>query len=331
MPPASRSSMETAPPPSPPSPESRPSVETRSLFALVGGAILIGFAAIWVRWSEVGPIATAFHRLTLALPCLALWAYLESSTEARTPKPKPEPKPSTADRRIPLWVAAAGLLFALDLSAWHLAILRTSVANATLLGNLAPIFVTLGAWVFLRQRVPSRFFLGLGIALAGAWLLTGARIGGSSRQFQGDLLAVLTAAFYGGYQLGVARLRQSWPPGRILFWSSLVCAPVLGILALLAGESLTPTTPRGWGVLLGLTLTAQVFGQGLITYGFAHLPAGYSSLTLLVQPIVAALAGWWIFHESFTPTRALGGAVVLAGLLLAKRPALDSRSRSNPP
>lgn len=292
------------------------SVEQRSLLALVAGAVFIGFAAVWVRWSEVGPIATAFHRLTLALPFLALWARSESARPSVEPR-TPDDPPSMSG--IGAWVVAAGVLFAIDLSAWHLSIHQTSVANATLLGNLAPIFVTLGAWVFLGQRASGRFFVGMGIALVGAWLLTGARWESSSRQWRGDLLAVMTAVFYGGYQLSVARLRRSWPPGRILLRSSLVSAPVLGLLALWAGEVIWPATPRAWGVLLGLTLTAQVFGQGLITYGFAHLPAGYSSLTLLVQPVVAVLAGWWVFGETLGPMRALGGLVVLVGLVLAKR------------
>lgn len=292
--------------------------ESRGLLALVTGAVCIGFAAIWVRWSEVGPIATAFHRLALALPFLALWAHRERPKPPTDPAAQPplaSPTPETHTR----WILAAGVLFALDLSAWHISILHTTVANATLLGNLAPIFVTLGAWIFLRERVQPRFFLALAIALAGAWLLTGARLGGPPQQLRGDLLALITAVFYGGYQLCVARLRRSWPPGKILFWSSLVCAPVLGLLALASGEPLWPATLRAWGVLLGLTITAQLLGQGLITYGFAHLPAGFSSLTLLVQPIVAAFAGWWIFSESLTPLRALGGLIVLLGLLLARR------------
>jgi drug/metabolite transporter (DMT)-like permease len=296
--------------------------ETRGLLALVTGAVCIGFAAIWVRWSEVGPIATAFHRLALALPFLALWAYRErpKPPTVTTPVPDPNPPlPPSASGTPTRWILAAGVLFALDLSAWHISILHTTVANATLLGNLAPIFVTLGAWIFLRERVKPRFFLALAIALAGAWLLTGARLGGPPQQLRGDLLALITAVFYGGYQLCVARLRRSLPPGKILFWSSVVCAPVLGVLALAAGEPLWPTTLRAWGVLLGLTVTAQLLGQGLITYGFAHLPAGFSSLTLLVQPIVAAFAGWWIFSESLTPLRALGGLNVLLALLHARR------------
>ncbi len=292
----------------------------RGLAALISGAVCIGFAPVWVRWSEVGPIPTAFHRIMLALPALALWAWWErprNLVEAGREQVGPRRQLLTRETA---WIIAAGVFFALDLAAWHSSIHLTSVANATLLANFAPVFVMLGAWVFLGERVGIRFLAGMVIALAGAWLLTGARFGTSPLpQFRGDMIALLTAVFYGGYQLCVARLRRGLPPGRTLFFSSLVTAPVLGVMAWVAGDSLVPPTLRAWLILAALAISAQVMGQGLITYGFAHLPAGYSSLTLLVQPAVATLTGWWLFGERVDLARALGAVVLLAGLFVARR------------
>lgn len=280
-----------------------------ALAALVGGAVCIGFAPLWVRWSEAGPVATAFFRVALALP-LAGWI---------AARERPRPAADDADRRRRrLWLTGAGLMLAADLAAWHWSIRLTSVANATLLANLAPVFVTLGAWWLLRERPGGGFFAGMGLALAGAWLLTGASPGVGGSRAAGDALGLLTAVFYGAYQLCVARLRRDLGPGRILAWSCATCAPWLLALAWAAGESILPVTPRGWAILLGLALTAHVMGQGLITYGFAHLPASFSSLTLLLQPVVAALAGWWLLGERLTAWQATGGAVVLAALWLAR-------------
>src|SRR4030095_13118051 len=170
----------------------RPS-EFRGMAALVAGAICIGFAPIWVRWSEVGPVATAFHRLACALPVLARWALTETRGGQRD-----------HGRRVSGWTLVAGVCFAIDLGAWHISIQFTSVANATLLANLAPIFVTLGAMIFLHERVGRDFLVGMGVALMGAWMLSGAGFGGAGH-LSGDLLAVVTALFYGSYQLCVAR------------------------------------------------------------------------------------------------------------------------------
>lgn len=281
----------------------------RGLAALLAGAVCIGFAPIWVRWSEVGPVATAFGRLLLALPFMAVWAARERGTGSQA---------SRADRT---WCFAAGVLFALDLAAWHASIRLTSVANATLLGNLAPVFVSLGGWLFLRERVTPGFAAGLLLAIGGAWILTGANLGGSGSpaRLHGDLLAMVTAVFYGGYQLSIARLRRGMGPGKVIFWSSATSTALLAPMAWLAGEQLLPDTSRGWLVILGLALTAQVAGQGLITYGFAHLPAGRSSVTLLLQPLVAAVAGWLILSEPLSLFQAVGGAILLAGIVLARK------------
>jgi drug/metabolite transporter (DMT)-like permease len=281
--------------------------ESKGLAALLLGAACIGFAPLWVRWSETGPVATAFHRLLLALPVLALWAIRERTTP---------PLPWSREDR--LWTVAAGVFFALDLAAWHLSIRFTSVANATLLANFAPIFVTLGAWLFLRESASPRFGMGMALALGGAWLVTGASLTPSATHVKGDILGIVTAAFYGSYQLCVARLRRRHRSGQILFFGSLTCIPLLWLFAYGLHERILPVSGRGWLVLLGLAITAQVLGQGFITYGFAHLPAGYSSLTLLLQPLVAAAAAWALLGESMSARQSLGGFILLAGIVLAR-------------
>ena len=291
----------------------------RGLAALLAGAACIGFAPIWVRWSEVGPVATAFHRLLLALPFLAVWVARErlpavASVDGHAPR-------AGIPGGLGPWIAGAGIGFALDLTAWHLSIRHTTVADATLLTNLAPIFVTLGAWLVLGERAGARFFAGMGVALAGAWLLTGASLRADPGRLRGDLYGLATAFFYGCYQLCVARLRRSLPAGRVLLFSSLVSTPVLALLARSAGEDLWPSTSRGWLILVGLAFTAQVLGQGLITYGFAHLPAGYSSLTLLFQPLVATGAGWVLLGEPLGAGQAAGGVILLLGLFVARQDA----------
>lgn len=299
--------------------------QRRAFAALVAGAACIGFAPLWVRWSEAGPVATAFYRVALAWPFAAWLAARE--------RPRVVAAPMTPARRRG-WLLAAGLLLAADLAAWHGSIRLTSVANATLLANLAPVFVTLGAWWLLRERPGGGFFAGMALALGGAWLLTGASLRLGDRRAAGDALGLLTAVFYGGYQLCVARLRRELGPGRILAWSCAACAPWLLALALATGETVVPGTARGWAVVVGLALTAHVLGQGLITYAFAHLPASHSSLTLLLQPVVAALAGWWLLGERLTAGQAAGGLVVLAGLWLARRDGVREgagRSRSREP
>jgi drug/metabolite transporter (DMT)-like permease len=76
---------------------------------------------------------------------------------------------------------------------------------------------------------------------------------------------------------------------------------------------------EGWLVVIGLALLTQILGQGLIAYAFAHLPASLSSVSLLIQPVMAALFAWFLFNEAIGFAQLAGGAVVLAGIYMARK------------
>jgi drug/metabolite transporter (DMT)-like permease len=85
------------------------------------------------------------------------------------------------------------------------------------------------------------------------------------------------------------------------------------------GERILPESAAGWLPLLGLALVCQFGGQGLITYAVAHLPANFSSVSLLTQPVVAALLAWIFFGEALAVLQWWGGAAVLLGIYFARR------------
>ena len=233
--------------------------------------------------------------------------------------------PSTGGPREHGWLIAAGLFFAADLATWHIAIGMTTVANATLLANLAPLFVAPVAWLLWRERVNRTFLFGLLLSLAGTAILMGEGLGLHRERLVGDAISVLAAAFYAGYLLLVSHLRRhDHSAMRILSWSSATVAVVLLPAAWLAGETILPQSPRGWALLAGLAMLSHVGGQGLITYSMATLPASFSAVGLLIQPLAAAVLAWMLLTERFGVQQALAGAVILGGILLcrlASRPA----------
>ena len=271
----------------------------------------IAFAPIFVRLSQVGPTATAFWRLALAIPLLLLLASLRSRETERPRKPA-----TKSDYAL---LIAAGLFFAGDLGIWHWSIHYTSVANATLLVNFMPIFVTIGAWLLLDQRVSRTFLVGLGAAMLGATLIIGTSFSLSLHSLRGDLLALLAALFYASYILTVARLRRDFSVATILIWSGVVACAVLLPLTLLSGERFIPYDAGGWLVLIALALVSHIGGQGLIAFALAHLPAAFSSVSLLLQPVLATLFAWVLLNELLGPVQAMGGALVLLGILIARR------------
>ncbi len=179
--------------------------------------------------------------------------------------------------------AAARLCQALNMPPSRSALL------ALLLGAVgiafAPIFVSI------------RFITGLVLALGGATLVISASFRLSPQHVLGDGLGLLTAGFYAGYILCIKRLRASLTTARVMAGSGLVTCIALFFMALLFRESLIAETLDGWAVLVGLAWISHTGGQGLIAYALAYLPASFTSVALLLQPVMAALLAWVLLRE----------------------------------
>ncbi len=276
---------------------------------LLVGAVCIAFAPIFVRLSELGPLATAFYRVALALPVLWLLVGRDSGTTL----------PSGGLRRRDwLYLSLAGVLFALDLMAWHFSIMLTSVANSTLLANFAPVFVTAGSWFLFKERPSTKFLFALALGVLGAAIMMGDSLQLDKDHLLGDALGLLTAVFYGGYILTVSRLRRRFPTLLVMAVSALVSALMLFPVALYVETDMLAVTAYGWTILLGLALISHAGGQGLITFSLAHLPAAFSSLALLLQPVTAALLAWWLLDEPLRAWQSIGALMVLGAIVLAR-------------
>jgi len=283
--------------------------------ALLVGAAAIASSALFVKVSETGPIATAFWRVALALPVLWTWSVIGSRGG--------HVASFMAERRL---IIAAGLFFAGDLAVWHWSIVLTSVANATLLANLAPIFVTLAVWLLYGRRPTVMFLAGLAAALAGVTVLLGGDFRAGGGAVLGDVLGVVTAMFYGAYQLTVTRARSRTATSVIMAWSGLITAVTLLPLALASGEQILPHTSVGWVKLAGLALISQVAGQSLIAYAMAHLPATFSSVGLLAQPVIAAALAWGLLSETLGWVEIAGAIVVLVGIRIVHQAEIVRRT-----
>jgi drug/metabolite transporter (DMT)-like permease len=259
-----------------------------------------------VRIADVGPSASAFWRVALAAPLL--WPLARRGARSRAPRAA--------------WpmLFAAGFAFAGDLAFWHWSIRFTSVANSTLLANLASLFVTAAMWLFWRERPSATFLFGLAAALAGVALLVRTSMAFSVTAIWGDALGVITAIFYAGYILAVKELRDRGAQTlELMAFTTTVTALLLLPVALVSGDAFVPQSARGWLTLVALAWISHCAGQGLIAYSLAHLPAALSSVSLLFQPVMAALFGWLVLGEALAPLQIAGGAIVLAGIYAARR------------
>ncbi|WP_158913054.1 DMT family transporter [Caulobacter sp. S45] len=283
----------------------------KPLLILIVGASVLALSGILVRLTHTGPAAAGFWRLTCAMPLLALLALREG--------PAASPAARMTTRAHLKIIVIAGLMFAADMVCWHYSLHMTSVANATVLGNLTPVLLTLVGWLFFKERPTVLFLCGLSLALAGAASMAMSAGGGGrgTNPDLGNVLAVITTVWYGGYFLAVRQARKSMSAIKIMLGSSLVGAPVMLVVALAFHEPVLPTAAIGWAACIGLGLV-HVAGQGSIAWALGKLPAPLTAVVVLVQPATAAILSWFIFHEAIGPLQAVGGLMALAGVALAQ-------------
>jgi len=275
--------------------------------------LALSFTPILFRWSELGPNATAFYRAALTLPVFAVWSALE-----RRGKENPGRLTIPLRARDRLLLALGGALFAANISTYAWAVHLTSIANASLLSNLAPIFVTLGSFLLFRERVSRAFIAALVAAFAGVAVLTSEKLGIDSGQVRGDGLGVLSSFAFAAYLMTIGRLRLRLTSSTIMVGTAGSTALCLGVLALATGDSLIPRTPAGVADLLALALVSHALGQGLLTVALAHVGATFSAVSLLSLPVTAALYGWLIFSEPLSVNQAIGAVIVLGSILAAR-------------
>jgi drug/metabolite transporter (DMT)-like permease len=280
----------------------------RFAFAAVILANLFLAAGPWmVRVADVGPIASGFWRLALAVPFLtamALWSRGRQGFDVR-------------------WallgaVALGGLFFAADLAAWHEGIVRTKLANATLFGNMSSFLFAAYGFLIARRLPPPLQAGAILLAGLGAALLLGGSYELSARNFAGDLLALLAALFYGLYLMVVDQARKSMAPMPVLAIATAAGAVPLLAASLALGQ---PILPGEWTPLLLLALGSQVIGQGLIVYAVGHLSPVVVGIGLLTQPLAASVLGWIVYREGFTLGDAAGALLIAAAMVLIRLPA----------
>ncbi len=286
-----------------------PAVSSRAfaLIVLLLAASLLGLAPILVRVSETGPAAAGFWRLLFALPVLMVL----------TAKPT-EPGAKTGWGRPSKWMLLAGLFFAADMSFWHYGLVMTSVANATVLCNLTPVVVTLFGWLVFKEAPGRLFMLALGLAMGGAVAMAlGADGQQGTNPLLGDILSLSVTLWYSGYFLAVKAARNTAGAMQVTLWAAAIGMPVMLAVALILGEDVMPAGPAGWAACVGLGLV-HVAGQGGVAWSLGRLPAAVTAVTILIQPVVAAIFGYVLFAETMTPLQMLGGAVVLGAVILAQ-------------
>ena len=280
---------------------------TNFFLILTFGAVLIGFAPIFVKFSNLSSSAISFYRMLLAIPFLFLLNYALNKRFRFTVK----------NKKTILYAAIASLAFTTDLTLWHYSMDITSVSNATIIVNSAPIFVAILGFIFFKERLSKTFirsFLITYIGIIGLIYYSNNYING---KVLGDILCLVAALFYAVYLLVIAKLGKE-NSLNIIFYTTLFCCLFSVLPMLIQGGNMIPASKFEWINLLSLAFLCQFGGQYFITHGIGKISASEGSIGLLMQPITATILAAFLFNEILNITQIIFVFIALFGIYLAR-------------
>ena len=280
---------------------------TNYFILLAFGAMLIGFAPIFVKLSMLSSSAISFYRMFLALPFLFLLNYILNKKFFFRVK----------NKKTILYAAFASLAFTTDLTLWHFSMDITSVSNATIIVNSAPIFVAILSFIFFKERLTKGFllsFLVTYIGIVGLIYFSNNYVNG---KLLGDILCLIAAFFYGVYLLVIARLGKE-NSLNIIFYTTFFCCLFSIIPMMIEGGNLIPSSSFEWLNLILMAFLCQFGGQYFITHAIGKISASGASIGLLMQPLTATILAAIIFSEILTSLQTVFALISLFGIYLAR-------------
>lgn len=290
-------------------------------FVLGVGVLAVSTAAVLVRWGVAGlpnhslgttvglSIFLASGRLSLAalflVPQLCTW---------------PWPEVTRQNLR---WAVAAGVALAAHFSLWFTSLNYTSVAASTTLVTTTPIWSALVGYLWQRQSLKPRTWLGMAIALGGSVLIgTGElRSGVATQPLLGNTLAIAAAWAVSAYFIcGQAAQKAGLSIHHYAFIAYATAALVLLPLPPLLGLGYTGWPPKLYAAILLLALLPQLVGHTSLNWGVRWLSPTGVTLLVLAEPLAASLFAFLLFGEVPTTAVITGGSLVLVGLSVALWP-----------
>ena len=271
------------------------------------GAMLIGFAPIFVKLSSLSSFAIAFYRMFLTIPFLFILNYVINRRYLFHVKNK-----STI-----IYTALASLAFTTDLTLWHYSMNITSVSNATIIVNSAPIFVAVLSFILFKEKLSREFVTSFLITYIGIIGLIYFSNNYTNGKVFGDILCMVAAFFYAVYLLVIAKLGRE-NSLNIIFYTTFFCCLFSTIPMIIGGGQVFPSSSSEWINLLLLAVLCQFGGQYLITHAIGKISASEGSIGLLMQPITATILAAFLFNEILNVTQIIFVFFALFGIYLAR-------------
>ena len=282
-------------------------IRTKSLLSYLAhgaGTLSLSLSAMYVRWAHARRTVTGFYRLFLSTMILLPFCLRRNVTMNHLTWPKILP---------PIF---GGMCMAGTFSLWNTSLFYTNVASAAMIGNIAPLWVSIAACWLLRERLRPQLWVGLLAIFLGIALIMGGNFLLHPRLGLGDLMAVGPSFFYAAYILVTQWGRKSLA-SLSLVWTNgtRACAWMLFIIILLQ-QPLVRFPHQTWLVFISAAIITQIIGYMAISYSLGNLPAPVVSPSLNLQPVVTIILAIPFLNEVPSTYQVIGRLLTLGGVYL---------------
>ena len=272
---------------------------------LLFGVLCISWSAILVKLADISGFGSGFYRLLFGtIGIIPVWLYFK--------------KPISSRKGVKIAIVC-GVLFACDIALWNTSIMLSKASISTLLANLAPVWVGIGALLFMKEKPTKLFWIGTAIAIFGVTIIIGISEVMEARLNFGNLLAIVASIFYGAYLITVRKGRNSLDTFSFTTISMVSSTVVLGLICLFTATPLWGFSSTTWLSLSALGLVPQLLGWLAINQALGHIKPTVASVSLLSQTVFTAIFSVLILSEVLTFHEIGGALVVLVGIYLVNR------------
>jgi len=276
----------------------------RLLLLLPIGIIAISTASIFIKLCDAPALIISTYRMVLASLILMPWASYQKVWRGW-------------EKKDIVWLIFSGIFLSLHFASWIASLKYTSVASSVVLVTTHPIFVGIGSWLFLKERLGLNLILGIGFSVIGSGLIGYGDMVLSKEALIGDGLALLGALAASGYFLVGRKMRKNQDLLSYIFPVYSTAGLVLIILSFSFRQPFFGYSSTTYLLFFLLAIVPQLIGHTTFNWALKYLPASLVAITILGEPIGSTILAYFILGEGLTFWKILGGISIFAGILIA--------------